>query len=411
MRMLLLALELIPVYIVVASVFAYLLYYYLACVRETKIFCEADSPIEKILADCSSLKKYHPHVFLVNRHLQTIGSKFFRRASKLIYHREPITLSDDGELCLDWSCNYSEIPSDSEVPIAIVLHGLVGSSNSPYMRHCATYFASKGWNVAVLNARGAGTTRLKTARVYHAAQTNDVREVANLMRSRYPNAPLVAISFSLGANILTKYLGEEGSETPFDAAVSVCNVFDFNACSKYSAENLSCRFYNNFLAKDMRQYVHRHREVLSEAVDVEGVAKARIMEEIDRLCIVKIFGFESPADYYQQACCIPYVTKVKIPMLFLNSLDDPVMPPHKHAKVIPIESVSQNSNIAFALTHRGGHIGFLGGSKFWNESWGDRVCLEFLSAALKVQRSRQSSMTEKPEISLEDVSPLLTMHV
>jgi predicted alpha/beta-fold hydrolase len=42
----------------------------------------------------------------------------------------------------------------------------------------------------------------------------------------FPSAPLTAIGFSLGANILAKYLGEEGDDTTIKAAVVLGNPWD-----------------------------------------------------------------------------------------------------------------------------------------------------------------------------------------
>lgn len=47
--------------------------------------------------------------------------------------------------------------------------------------------------------------------------------------NRYPDAPLYAIGYSLGANLLVKYLGEEGRNgfRPLAGAVSVSNPWNF----------------------------------------------------------------------------------------------------------------------------------------------------------------------------------------
>jgi predicted alpha/beta-fold hydrolase len=48
----------------------------------------------------------------------------------------------------------------------------------------------------------------------------------NHVATRYPDSTLYAAGWSLGANILVNYLGEQGEDTPLEAAVSMCNPFD-----------------------------------------------------------------------------------------------------------------------------------------------------------------------------------------
>ncbi len=46
------------------------------------------------------------------------------------------------------------------------------------------------------------------------------------VRTKYPASLLFAAGWSLGANILTRYLGEDGDRTPLAAAAALCNPFD-----------------------------------------------------------------------------------------------------------------------------------------------------------------------------------------
>lgn len=43
---------------------------------------------------------------------------------------------------------------------------------------------------------------------YSASFLGDMREVVAVVTSRYPNAHIYAVGWSLGANILVNYLGE-----------------------------------------------------------------------------------------------------------------------------------------------------------------------------------------------------------
>lgn len=47
-----------------------------------------------------------------------------------------------------------------------------------------------------------------------------------MVQKRYPSSELLAAGWSLGGNILVRYLGEEGPNCPISAAASLCNPLD-----------------------------------------------------------------------------------------------------------------------------------------------------------------------------------------
>lgn len=64
---------------------------------------------------------------------------------------------------------------------------------------------------------GAGVP-LTTAQLYSGAHTDDLRSTLLYLRDTYPEAPLLGIGFSLGANVLTRYVEEEGELCRFRSA-------------------------------------------------------------------------------------------------------------------------------------------------------------------------------------------------
>lgn len=65
------------------------------------------------------------------------------------------------------------------------------------------------------------------------AYTADIRYTAKYLSEKYnfQSEALVGLGFSMGANVLVKYLGEEGERTPLTAGISVGNPFDVVKCS------------------------------------------------------------------------------------------------------------------------------------------------------------------------------------
>mmetsp|Transcript_4545 Transcript_4545/g.11523 ORF Transcript_4545/g.11523 Transcript_4545/m.11523 type:complete len:385 (+) Transcript_4545:155-1309(+) len=97
-------------------------------------------------------------------------------------------------------------------PVVIILHGINNHSRFGYIQSLQREIATRGWNACAMNFRGCGHVPMTTPRSYHAAYTGDIRCVVQQLSSRMANnnVPIFLIGNSLGANIVTKYLGEEG---------------------------------------------------------------------------------------------------------------------------------------------------------------------------------------------------------
>lgn len=156
------------------------------------------------------------------------------------YERQLLELPDGGIVSLDWALPLRK--DGSATPLAeidrnkrtvLVLPGLTGGSREHYIRSAVHCLRRKGWQVVVLNARGCADTPLATPHFFCIAYTSDVRYVARYLSETYnfQSEALVGLGFSLGSNVLVKYLGEEQASTPLTAAISVGNPFDVVRCS------------------------------------------------------------------------------------------------------------------------------------------------------------------------------------
>jgi len=98
---------------------------------------------------------------------------------------------------------FADLPSNDSKPMLVLLHGLSGGSHELYLRHVLAPLVEDGsWEACVVNARGCAQTKISTGVLYNARATWDVRQTVKWLRKTFPNRPLYAIGFSLGANIL-----------------------------------------------------------------------------------------------------------------------------------------------------------------------------------------------------------------
>ena len=94
-----------------------------------------------------------------------------------------------------------------------------------------------------------------TAKTYCAAYTQDLHQVVKYLREKHvPTQPLIGVGYSLGSNILVKYLGEEQAAVGLTAAVSVGNPFDLMETSRHLTRSTLHKWVYN---KTMLRGLHR----------------------------------------------------------------------------------------------------------------------------------------------------------
>lgn len=240
-----------------------------------------------------------------------------------------------------------------------------------------------------MNHRGCGGTRLTSGWSYSGAFTGDVRLAVSHIRHRYPEAPIYAVGYSLGANLLVKYLGEEGKRgyRPLAGAVAVSNPWNFekNTVAGGKAAGIVGvilgKFYSLALTIGLRlalrehmdnEFLRRRREL-----DLPGGMRAINLEEYDASLIVPMWGYRDVKEYHRDGSSSRYLADVRCPLLCINALDDPIC----QSALFPLEQARCNPYVIFVSTAAGGHIGFGEGFNPWGrQSWADRLITRYFDA-------------------------------
>ncbi|RUS32796.1 Alpha/Beta hydrolase protein [Jimgerdemannia flammicorona] len=331
--------------------------------RETK-----KSLIEYVKETCPDLAGEHaqfvPTPWLFNGHLQTAYASAFNKSqtgSEVMYERKLIDTPDGGQIALDWTPILTQKPFD-DTPTLVVLHGLTGGSHESYVRGLLEIVTRSPYNfrAVVVNFRGCAESKLVTPQLYSGAYTDDLRIALRYIRSEIPNAKLMAIGFSLGSNVLVKYLGEEGDRTPFIAGISVGNPFDF-LCSSILLDRtwVGKNVYSHSMCNSLKASFARHADMLlsNPELDSTSIAAARTLREFDTAVTRVVFGYDTVNDYYRDASSSRFITRVRVPLLCLNAVDDPIAA----GECIPYDECRFNPNVLLATTSQGGHLGWFEG--------------------------------------------------
>ncbi|KAM3291033.1 embryogeneis-associated protein EMB8 isoform X1 [Capsicum chacoense] len=374
---------------------------------------------QQVVSKCKTLNgRYSSTPWLCSPHLQTAFVHFFGRAPVCNYRRQIFHISDGGNIALDWLRKVDvEKPSierldgvqrDDKSPILLVIPGLTSDSYSAYIKHLTFKMAKRGWHVVVSNHRGLGGVSVTSDRFYNAAWTEDVRKVIDHLHTQYHQAPLFVVGLSFGANLLVKYLGEEGFNTAIAGAAAVCSPWDLLICDRFMNRRLVQKFYNRALTIGLKDYAKLHQTVMSRLADWEGIVKSRTVRDFDHSSTRVLADIETVDTYYRKASCASYIGNVMVPLLCISALDDPVCT----REAIPWDECRANKNIVLATTHHGGHLGYFDGMTA-KSLWWVRAVDEFLcalnSSSLIHSKKRQITTVHSPLESSIDQAPYVNL--
>jgi predicted alpha/beta-fold hydrolase len=217
-----------------------------------------------------------------------------------------------------------------------------------------------------MHFRGCSGEINRLPRSYHSGETGDAAFLIRSLRERYPDRKLAAIGYSLGANVLLKYLGECGADAQLHSAVAISVPF----LVRDSAERLNrgfSRFYQKLLLQSLMAKTEAKFDRMSGPVSLTRLADCRNLREFDDCITAPLHGFADAADYYARSSCRQYLRGIAVPTLVVNARNDPFMTP----TALPTAS-ELSAFVRIELTRGGGHVGFVtgrhpGAPRYWLE--------------------------------------------
>lgn len=303
---------------------------------------------------------FRPALGLGNPHLQTLWGPLWRKLPPLERQRERLWLEDGDFLDLDWHG-----PHQPHAPVVLVLHGLTGSSNSPYVAGLQRQLGALGCASVAVNWRGCSGEPNLLPRSYHSGASDDLGLVLEHLGRARPLAPLYAVGYSLGGNILLKHLGETGSASPLQAAVAVSVPFRLDQCADRIALGFSKVYQAHFmramlayLRDKQRRFEHDGQHAgLATLADLGPLQGIKTFWDFDGRITAPLHGFTDAEEYYRRSSSRYYLGEITKPTLIIQAQDDPFVFAHS----LPTAD-EMSSTIEFELQARGGHVGFVDGS-------------------------------------------------
>ena len=296
---------------------------------------------------------YQPPWYWRNAHLQTILPNRVRRVRRVGYQVEPAEL-DGAVVDLYWSHVGSEC-------IAVVAHGLGGHVYRPYMLGMVGALNRAGCDAVAWHVWGTDD-REPGPHFCHGGTTTGLRSLVQYLAGRYRR--VVLVGFSLGGNVVLKYLGEEGEGTCVAGAVALSVPCDLLAAADRLSQPGNRVYLNSFL-RTLKATVRRKAHFMPDRVTVEGLRGIKSLFAFDDQYTAPLNGFADAYDYYGQCSSGPYLDAIRIPTLLVNARNDPFLP----ETCYPVETCRSHECVSLEMPDSGGHLGFpLGCGAYWAES-------------------------------------------
>ncbi len=311
--------------------------------------CSIDRTNE--VTDC--FPPFESHSLLRNAHLQTIaGTILFGRRHPYRAVRHPILLPDG-----DTTILHDDRPDgwQPNAPTALLLHGLTGSHQSPYMVHAARRLNEAGVRTFRMDMRACGAGEGLAHMPYHAGCSDDLLMALERVIKLCPASPTSLVGFSIGGNVALKLAGEAAGHLPpqLSRLVVISPPIDVGLCVARFSKG-AARFYDRHITRLHYRHLLRSQALIEQAPHVVDGFRPRGQRDFDAWYTAAMWGFERVDDFYCDISSRRMIADVREPTLLIASRDDPLVP------VELFEPLKSQSSITLHLTNHGGHLGFIG---------------------------------------------------
>jgi uncharacterized protein len=320
------------------------------------------------------ISSYRAPRWLPGGHVQTVFPAFVPRLLPAWDKAERLHLADGDFLELRWMMAKSK---PQTLQLAILSHGLEGSTEAVYIRSMAQTLARAGWHVLAWNYRGCGGIENHLRRFYHSGESGDLRLVIEHASASFPHIALVG--FSLGANLSLKCVGEAPAHPAIHVVIGISGPVDLASSALALDEKKANRLYQQRFLHSLKAKViakaHRYPDLREMLAGKDGIAGVRTLREFDERITAPLHGFANADDYWARASSLPHLEKISVPTLLLNARNDPLLA----APSYPEDIAMRSRFFHLEIPQHGGHVGFLD-FRAGFQPWSERRVLEFLTS-------------------------------
>jgi len=318
------------------------------------------------LDDKKTKEDYSPFLLFRNPHIHTIYARFAREVINFPVENETIDLPDGDILEIG-------LARSNRNRLVVLVHGLEGRADAPYMRSTGKVFHSFGWDVLTWSFRGCGYQPNKLLRSYNSGYTGDLSYLIDKYKSLYDE--IVLVGFSVGGNLCLKYLGEAPETIPENVkgAVAISSPIDLGHTADQLKKGVN-RIYLAYFLKSFKDKLNIKRPFYPDVLGPNFFKGVRNFEDYDNRFTAPWFGYRNAREYWEDASCERFLEKITKPTLFLTAQDDTFF----RGANLPKGLALQNEHLHVQAVPKGGHVGFFEGLRV-RSSWMELRALSFLT--------------------------------
>lgn len=274
------------------------------------------------------------------------------------YRREILSMTDGGTIALDWVVrdDLGDVATSNR-PIVILLHGIVGDSQSEYLYLFCQELCDAGYQPVVMVARGCGGLELTSASLFAGTIAFDLYEAIHHLQERFGKTrKLFAVGYSLGAASLLTYVSLCKDRRPSGLTAAVCISPPWCFRQTILEPTFIGTFWSLLIALPLKwhfwQHVSHLRALSAEykTISLLDVVLAPNVGVFDRICHHAYHKmdrssitlpsadrdaawiergnrrYHSLEDYYHDTSPAYMVHDVDTPTLVVSAVDDPLCP-------------------------------------------------------------------------------------
>lgn len=374
---------------------------------------EQSAKMKAILGRCDFAKgePYRAPAFLWNGDISTLYYALCCRAPAISFQRTYLPFGSEF-LALDWAFPKKV---SRETPVMLILPGVGGDSNVPYLLQACDKALEKGWVCCVMLALGLGTSRVKDVRnLFEPSTLGDLQKTIDLISAVF-NGPIFLLGFSLGGVTVCNYLSRCSSPSgePDDTAEARDDALPIPSRRVTAAVAVSGAFRLDFM--NWWRYKSVYQSVIVPALLLEVYQKYsdQLVKLLSPRALSTLFSSTSYSDLHshlfsplkqalqgEQKFDLANPMKslpvefdswkaslegderrlnIKVPLLLLTALDDPF----HEVDQVGVEVSPANPLLAYLVTESGGHVAWPRGLKDF--SFAQSVATSFCDSVISEQ--------------------------
>jgi predicted alpha/beta-fold hydrolase len=250
----------------------------------------------------------------------------------------------------------------------LAVHGLEGSSRSRYIPGMLKAFHRRGWDGVAYNMRGCSGEPNRLLRFYHSGDTDDLHVVVRHVSEQNHYHKIAIVGFSIGGNLILKYLGERGTSLPTEItrAAAISTPCDLESSAWQLSEKSNYIYLKNFL-RSFHRKIRAKMQLMPDKINDKNFHEIKTFKDYDDRYTAPLHGFADAEDYWTKCSSKQFLTGIRIPTLLLNALDDSFLREESY----PFEEAKNSPYLFLETPSAGGHVGFVALNpqhEYWHET-------------------------------------------